>query len=215
MKHLYQAKNIGLFVALVGIVVMAGWVFDIQILKSILPTWVTMKFATALSFLLSGVSLYYICEVINRKSEIGQMVIIFTTLGLVLLMGMLLISNLTGIQLGIESLFVKEAAGAVKTTVPGRPSFGTMVSFMLITFAGFVVIWQGKGIDVWLRIIGILVALFGGLAIIGYMIDMPLLYYTLEGFSTAMAMHTAILFVLMGVGLMLIGKPQLSGTSAG
>jgi len=96
MKHVFQARYMGLFVALTGVLVMAGWVFDIQILKSILPTWVTMKFATALSFLLSGLTLYYICKVMGRKSEMGIMVIIFTTLGLALLMGMLLISNLTG-----------------------------------------------------------------------------------------------------------------------
>ena len=40
-----------------GLLVMAGWIFDIGALKSVFPGWVSMKFITALSFALSGVTL--------------------------------------------------------------------------------------------------------------------------------------------------------------
>jgi hypothetical protein len=35
--------------------------------------------------------------------------------------------------------------------------------------------------------------------------NLPLLYYTVDGRSTAMALHTAILFTLWGIGLVLVG----------
>jgi len=41
---------------------------------------------------------------------------------------------------------------------------------------------------------------------LGYIINAPILYYTISGWSTAMALHTAILFVLLGIGLVLVGK---------
>lgn len=45
----------GITLVFIGSIVMVGWIFDIEILKSLSPTWVTMKFTTALSFTLSGI----------------------------------------------------------------------------------------------------------------------------------------------------------------
>ncbi len=56
------AEVLGVVVLLLGLVVMLGWIFDISVLKSILPVWVTMKFSTALCFFLSGFTLYFIAS---------------------------------------------------------------------------------------------------------------------------------------------------------
>ena len=53
------ARALAVAVSITGSVVMVGWILDIDALKSILPTWVTMKFSTALSFTLSGITLYF------------------------------------------------------------------------------------------------------------------------------------------------------------
>ncbi|MBK7003465.1 MAG: hypothetical protein IPH35_27345 [Rhodoferax sp.] len=47
----------GLTVSLLGCVVLLGWLFDVAVLKSIHPAWVTMKANTALGFVLCGVAL--------------------------------------------------------------------------------------------------------------------------------------------------------------
>ncbi|MCQ9206716.1 MAG: hypothetical protein NG740_02390 [Omnitrophica bacterium] len=198
------AKSLGIIVTTVGIVVMAGWIFDIGILKSILPFWVTMKFTTAFSFLLSGITLYFIVDLVENESEIARVILPITLLIILLLMATLLISTFLGIRTGIEDLFVRESEGAVKTVTPGRPSVGTMISFISIAIAGFVAMSTLKKSKPKLRIIGGIISVAGIAAIIGYIANTPFLYYAIGNVSTAMAFHTAILFILLGMGLLLL-----------
>jgi hypothetical protein len=50
------------------------------------------------------------------------------------------------------------------------------------------------------KIIGFIVGIIGAVALIGYSVNLPQLYYFVEGVNAAMACHTAILFVLLGIG---------------
>ena len=206
MKNTSIAKILSFIVIGVGCMVSMGWFLDIPLLKSILPHWVTMKFSTAAAFIASGAVLYYVVESQRGKKAVAQMVLPVAALLILLLMATLLMSVLLGIRTGIEDLFVKEEAGAVKTTTPGRPSVGTMVDFILIGVTGLLAVFNPEGMKKALRWIGLVVAIVGGLAILGYIINAPVLYYTIAGFSTAMAMHTAILFTLIGIGFWLLGK---------
>ena len=52
------SRIISAIVALSGIIVLIGWIFDIAILKSPHPALITMKANTALCFILIGVSLW-------------------------------------------------------------------------------------------------------------------------------------------------------------
>ncbi len=197
-----------IIVTLSGLVVMAGWIFDISILKSILPGWVTMKFSTALSFFLSGITLYFIAESQKKGLGIAQVVLSITTLCILLLMATLLISVFIGVRTGVEDLFVREAEGAVRTTTPGRPSVGTMINFILIATAGIFTMLNMAKLKIKLLIAGGIVTVIGMVALIGYMLNKPVYYYTIEGFSTAMALHTAILFITSGIGLLLLGRVE-------
>lgn len=55
--HTYTVAGIKPAAVLVGSMVLAGWAFDIAVLKSILPGWVSMKANTAFCFILTGVAL--------------------------------------------------------------------------------------------------------------------------------------------------------------
>ncbi len=123
-------------------------------------------------------------------------------------MATLLISTLLGIRLGVEDLFIREAEGAIKTTSPGRPSVGTMINFILIATAGILTMLNLTRLKVHFLRIGWVVSIIGAVAVAGYIIKMPILYYAVENFSTAMALHTSILFLLLGTGLILLGKKQ-------
>jgi drug/metabolite transporter (DMT)-like permease len=195
------AKVLSLAVIIGGIVI-TGWIFDIGVLKSISPAWVTMKLTTAIAFLLSGITLYFIVKAVEGEFDKAQVALSITSLIIILLMGTLFFSALLKIHTGVDDLFIKEHAGAVKSAVPGRPSVPTMLNFILIASAGIFTILNPGNVQPKLRTIGLTVGIIGTAAVAGYIMNAPLLYYFIEGINSAMACHTAILFALLGMGLL-------------
>jgi len=112
----------------------------------------------------------------------------------------------------MEDLFVKEALGAVYTFVPGRPALFTIISFILVAGAGLMILFKGKISFKIARIFGLAVAGFGGLAVIGYIVNIPQFYGHFNNYSTAMALHTAILFALLGIGFFIIKSKNFYDT---
>jgi hypothetical protein len=201
-KKRRAAKALSLAVIFGGGMVITGWIFDVGVLKSISPAWISMKLATAISFVLSGIILYFIVRAMEGEFDKAQVALSITSLIIVLLMGILFFSALLKIHTGVEDLFVKEPAGTIKTVTPGRPSVPTMLNFILIASAGILTMLNPDKLPSKLRIIGLIVVSIGALAVVGYSINAPMLYYFIEGINSALAFHTAILFVLLGVGLL-------------
>jgi len=196
------AKGLSLAVIIGGCMVIFGWISDIGVLKSLSPSWVSMKLATAISFVLSGITLYSIVRAREGEIEKAQVALSLTSLILVLLMGTLFFSALLKIHTGVENLFVHEWADAVKTAAPGRPSIPTMLNFLLIASAGVLTLLNPAKVRTKLRAIGLIVGAIGALAVVGYILNAPLLYYFREGISSGLALHTALLFILLGIGLL-------------
>jgi len=201
-KKRKTAKALSLIVIIAGIMVITGWIFDIGALKSISPSWVTMKLTTAIAFLLSGITLYFIVKAIEGEFDKAQVALSITSLIIILLMGTLFFSALLKIHTGVDDLFIKESATAVKSVAPGRPSLPTMLNFILIASAGILTLLNPGNLQPKLRLIGLTVGITGAVAVAGYIMNAPLLYYFIEGINTAMACHTAILFALLGMGLL-------------
>lgn len=188
-------------VMLCGAAVMAGWIGDIGLLKSLSPGWISMKVDTAFAFVLSGIILYFIVRTAAGKPDIAQVAISITSLLLILLMGILFFSTLLGVHTGAEELFIKDTSIDRNTVVPGRPSIPTMINFILIGAAGLITLltpdrlWRVKSI-------GFVISVIGAIALVGYLFQAPLLYYYVEGINSAIAFHTAALFVLVGAGFL-------------
>lgn len=197
-----------------GVAVMLGWILDIDELKSILPIWITMKIATALSFIISGVLIIFSGPILDKRADLSQIVLSCTTLFLLLLMFSLLMSSFFGMKTGIEEMFISESfekgsRNAVLSSAPGRPSIGTMISFVLIASVGIIVMYSRNRPYYFLKIIGAGVTFLGLVAIIGYLISIPSLYYLVPGVSSAMAVHTAILFVFCGLATITLKGGEL------
>lgn len=187
-------------------VVMVGWFFDIGIFKSILPDFVTMKFVTALSFLLSGIILLLVNYKSSNDSSLIDIMIPSTSFLIAMIMGTTLLSVVFGFQSGIEKIFVIETSDAILTPVPGRPSIGTMAGFMLATIVGFISFTTIRKKNKIYFLIGNIISLLGIVALVGYIFSVPELYYSAQGISSAMAVHTAALFVLVGTGFVSLSK---------
>ena len=208
MNKLIIVKLIAGSAFLVGIAVMLGWYFDIGILKSILPVLATMKFTTALCFSLSGVTLFFMVRVIEGELDLSRLMLSLSAFAALLMMLILFFSTLLGIQTGLEDLFFKESAVAILTTIPGKPSLGTIVNFILIAAGGLLVVLDPQRCWKKFFVLGWGITLVALVAVAGYLINVPSLYYSLEDISNAMALHTAILFVLFGFGFILLAKKQ-------
>jgi uncharacterized membrane protein len=196
------AKILSLMVMAAGVCVIVGWIGDIDVLKSLRPTWVSMKFTTAVAFVLSGITLYFIVRAVEGEFDKAQVVLSITSLVIILLMGILFFSAVMKVPTGIEDLFIKEPPNTVKTIAPGLPSIPTMFTFILMGIAGIVILLNPDKYHLKLKVIGMAVTTIGALAVAGYGIDIPVLYYYIGGISSAMAFHTSVLFVLLGTGLL-------------
>lgn len=193
---------IAAIVSLAGFVVMAGWIFSIPILASWIPDAITMKFTTALSFFLSGIILYCIGRAPRVGCRADGIVLPMASFILALIMGTFLASVMFGIHTGIEDVFVKDLTPAVHASVPGRPAVPTAIAFLLVAAVGFFWTAEAGARIAIVRVCGSIVAVIGGVALVGYLIDQPALYYVVVGVSNPVAFSSAILFVLLGTGLL-------------
>ena len=164
----------------VSIFVLISWVSDFMpFIRSLGADRVSMKFLTSLSFFLCAVSM-----LLNERPRL-------------VLLGMILMLSLMGfISMfpGISSPLVLtnfETIDAVNTVEPNLPSIPTILSFIFFVFGcvSFNKIW------------GMVIIGLAGLAIIGYLVGIQEMYYYIDGVSTAMAIHTAVLFLHLGAWL--------------
>lgn len=204
MDRMRGSRIIAVTVSMAGLVGMLGWYFGIQALRSVHPAMVTMKFSTALSFFLSGITLYFIAQSLSGRASVAQAALPATTLIVMLIMATLLASSLFGLETGIERLFIEEEASAVQTTVPGRPSLVTMADFVVLAAAGMSSLVRHRRQKKLLFAAGIFIASTGVIALIGYVFGMESLYFSWPGVSTGMALVTAFVFTLAGFDLIIM-----------
>lgn len=186
----------------IGLIVCIGWIFDIPFLTSIIPNAVTMKFSTSISFIFSGITIYFISKYNEGKIGIAQIAVPISGFVVFLFMATLLTAYIFGVTSGIEQLFVQESSDAIKTSQPGVPSFPTMVNFILIIIAGMFAFSESK-LRKLITSIGYVISIIGIISIVGYAINQPILYYYIDNANSAMAIHTSILFTVLGIALIL------------
>lgn len=183
-------------VLLIGSVVMAGWVFDVDVLKSVVPGRVSMKFNTAL-----GLSLAALAALGSRseRSRAWRAVAIICAIAIMLLGAVTLLEYIAGWTLGLDNFLVSEPAGATGTTHAGRMSPQSATSFVLF---GVAYLFSVGRHPAWLRasrtLLGI-VTLVALTALAGHLYGAVYLYGTSR--FTGMAVHTAVAFLMLSLSL--------------
>lgn len=194
------SEILSVLIFLGGCAVLLGWALDIPALKSVLPGLVTMKANTALAFALSGASLWLFQSKRkdDRRFQIMAAICSFVVLGI----GLLTISEyLSGRDLGIDQFLFKESPDAVFTSSPGRMAFNTAINF---TATGLALLFlyspQTKSRCFFVQVLMLPVGIISTLSLAGYFYDAPPLVLGIR-FSTAMALHTAVLFLFLFFGI--------------
>lgn len=184
----------GAFVFLLGVTVLAGWMWDIPALKSVLPGLFAMKANAAVCMVLAGVSLWMLAAGHPRTPHIGQLPAVLMGLA-----GAATLSQyLFGWDLGIDQLLFREASGALFTPHPGRMSSLAAINYVLLAVALLLLSSHRAGSAVQ----GL--ALFAGLTALlvvgGYLFGAR--SFPSFGFITPMGMLAALGFLLLAAGLL-------------
>lgn len=188
-KYISQTASVVAVAA--GCFVLIGWAFDITLLKSILPQWVTMKANTAIAFVLAGISLRLSLEI--NLNALLQLIKNICAL-LVTLIGLITLSqDVFQWNSGIDQLFFTENIYAVATSSPGRMAPSTAFSFM---FVGLSLLVRKR----WSVFLIHAVFAVSMLSFIGYLYGVHSLY-GIEAY-TKMAFHTSLLFLVLALGLL-------------
>lgn len=178
---------------LLGLAVLIGWHTHDLALLHIYHGFVAMAYNTALGFFLTGLALF-----LTGLGK-GRFALPFAC-GAVLIGGITLAEYALGRSLGIDELFFKEYTRAGIAHF-NRMAFTTALSFMLAGTCVILTILAGKrscppGI---VALLGATVAGLGTIGLSGYMIGIQASYSW--GQFTRMAVHTAVGFMAIGIGL--------------
>ena len=167
-------------VAILSGLTLVGHFFDYPLLASGSSEWVTMKLVTAVSFLMTAIA--GLC----RKHLHLTFALGLTTL-------MLLTAHMGGFIAG-GNVSIIEAADMPYTVAAGVPSWATV---FVLGAASILRIGHLKAPT----LLSLILCALGGLAIFGYVIDSPTLYFFVPAISTAMALTTAIATTLTGTAM--------------
>lgn len=182
----------GIAAVAVGTAVLLGWVFDVALLKSVIPGHLEMKANTALSFVACGMALLGARSprpAVRRASAVLS--------GVVLLVGALTLAEyVSGIAFGIDTLLFADPASVAQGRPPGRMSQITAFAFLLVGALGMLVP-EGR----WPRLgqsLALVVAAIGLFALSAYGYAMG----TVAGEApfNPISVHTALLLLMLGLG---------------
>jgi len=193
------ARSISLFTCAVGVLVLIGWIFSEETLKSMHPDWISMRANTAICFILSGASLW-----LRLRHSRGTPPA-WLSQGLALLVflaGVLTFLEYTlGFDFRIDQALFRESVRAASTEIPGRMSVTSAANFILL---GWSLFFFGNRYGRLMQIPAVLAACLGILSVTGYLYGAQDLKQIGPQF---IALHTALTFVIFSVGLVL-GQPD-------
>ena len=198
------SQKAGIAVIAIGCTVILGWIFDLQLLKSILPGLPSMKFNTATCFILGGFSLLFQhqwrAELTTIKHQKIYNYLTFSASFLIVLISLItLVQYSFNLDLGIDQLLFKHSSTLTSAAAPGRMAPNTVASFLLLGTALLLLsVKRPKYLRI--QILSCCAFLIAFLGLIGYIYGTAFFYKM--GAPTGMALHTSAAFVLLSFGIL-------------
>jgi PAS domain S-box-containing protein len=216
----FLARAAGASVFLIGGLVLAGWAFDLAVLKSLVPGLTAMNpGGTALAFLLAGLSLW---AQASPDASPRQRTFAIACAAAVLLIGLARLGGyLAGRDWGPDQVLFPGALGreAVRAGLPNRMSPNTAAAFVLVGLALTLLDARTRRRDFRpAQLLALAAGQIALLALIGYAYSAASLIGVNE--FIPMALNTAIAFAILSVGI-LCARPDrgmmavVSSTGAG
>ena len=178
---------------LIGLVAFMGWSLDIGLLKSVIPGAVQMKPNTSLGLMAAALALALLHA--PQRGHAAQAGMLLG--GVLLALGAATFSQyLFGWNLGIDEALFRDTARAFNQQ-PGR-----MSPYSALVFAGLGIVfllWQIRAGQILRILLADLIIGIGVLAMLGYFVQSQEL--VTDDLVPPIALHTALAFVLLGIGI--------------
>jgi signal transduction histidine kinase/ActR/RegA family two-component response regulator len=190
----------GVVLLLLGVLVLFGWLWKIELFTTFVSGRITMKPNTAIGFLFLGVALFLLTQHSkNRKIQLACAI----SATAVILIGLLTLSEyLFHVDLGIDQLLFKDL---VQFPYPGRMAHITAFNFCLVGLSVLLLALSEERASI-SQALAATTGLSSIFAIIGYLYGVPVLYGSIE--YTSMALHTGVGF-LVGSLSVLFCRPEM------
>jgi signal transduction histidine kinase len=181
----------GVLVAAVGVLVVSGWIWNIQAFKSVYGP-ITMKTNTGIGLMLVGSALI----LLRRYPRVAAAcAVVAGAIG-----AATLAEHLFAWNLGIDQLVAVEAPGAAATDSPNRMGLNASSSFVMLGAALLLLARGTARAARTAQALALVVLLPTSLALVGYMYGTEQLYGIAR--YTGIALHTAIALGVAAVGVL-------------
>ena len=176
---------------LVSFAVLLGWMFNVAVLKNVLPGLSTMKPLTAFGLLLAAAALW-----LEQSRERAALKTICA--GIVAIIGgAVVLEYFFRFNVGIDLLLFPQKALMDGGLHPGRPAPTTALCLLLLGAALLGIRHKFKAL---LPLFTVPILLISLLALVGYLYQVNTLYQV--GFYNSMAVHTALLLLMLTLGVL-------------
>ena len=183
-----------IYTILLSIVVTLGWVFEVEILKSVIPGYTSMKFTSAFCFAIAGWTLYLLNTENDGKTSTALSII------LILLSLASFFQDIFNFNIGIDQLIFTDYESIKKGIPnPGRMANATSLCFSLLGLSFLILKSTNKIIG---QYILHLISIISFMAIVGYILSVPKFYQL--SFLSSIAVHTAATLFLISISASLL-----------
>jgi PAS domain S-box-containing protein len=189
-----------------GLLVLLGWEFDIELLKRPILHLVAMNPATAVLFILLGFSFLFVLPDKNSKTikRIG-----YVFIGIAFITTFLkLLSVFIDFNMAVDHiLFSEKIDKEIINNVSNRMAPNTAFCFLLVSIAlSFLSYRPSDKKIISCQVILLIVILIALLSVLGYMYHVPSFYGVLE--HIPMAIHTAIGFLCISLAILFVNPDK-------
>jgi PAS domain S-box-containing protein len=192
----------GITVILLGLLGLFGWILQFEFLTSVLPGRTAVAPTTAVAFILAGLALTL------RSHRYFRITCALT----VMFLGALaLAQQIFVLDFGIDDLLLPQSTSP-SSLGPVRMALSSSIAFLLLGGALLQLTTQRVGLRRANETMAVVVGAAALLALIGYSYGTPE-YYSLSGFGS-MALHSALAFALLALGILCVRADGLAGVFA-
>lgn len=188
-----------LLIMLITILVLIGWHFDITLFTQPIPGQVAMNPMTALTFILSCAG-FLLLQQQQKENKIWLYSIKVITIVIITIGILWIVSGFQIYDTGIAHiLYPDKTAQSITNNQPNIMAPGTAISFILTGLALYLLVANKPKTA---QYVSLGIGFLSILAIIGYIYEVKSFYGPFNYF--AMAVHTAISFILLSVSILFI-----------